>query len=105
GAVPTYAALIRGINVGGRAKLPMPTLKAGLTELGYEGVVTYIQSGNAVFRADGRSGDVAAAVERRILEDVGLAVTVMVRTHAELARVATRNPFLADEREPRHLHV
>jgi uncharacterized protein (DUF1697 family) len=52
--VATYAALIRGINVGGRAKLPMAALKAGLTELGYEDVVTYIQSGNAVFRTAGR---------------------------------------------------
>ena len=103
--MPTYAALIRGVNVGGRAKLPMAALKAGLTELGFEDVVTYIQSGTAVFRAASRPATVAAAVERRILEDAGLAVTVMVRTHTELSRVAGRNPFLADDREPRQLHV
>jgi uncharacterized protein (DUF1697 family) len=104
-AVPTYAALIRGINVGGRARLAMPLLRAGLTELGFESVVTYIQSGNAVFRAAGRPAEVAQAVERRILKDAGLTVTVMVRTHAELSRIAKRNPFVADEQEPRHLHV
>jgi len=99
------AVLIRGINVGGRAKLPMPTLKAGLTELGFEDVATYIQSGNAVVRTSRPRGEVPAAVERRILEDTGLAVTVMVRTHAELSRIAQRNPFLTEENEPRHLHV
>jgi len=103
--VPTYAALIRGINVGGRAKLSMPVLKAGLAELGYEDVVTYVQSGNAVFRASGGKRQVAAAIERRILEDAGLTVTVMLRTHAELTRIAKRNPFLADAHEPKHLHV
>jgi uncharacterized protein (DUF1697 family) len=103
--VATYAALIRGINVGGRAKLPMAALKAGLTELGYEDVVTYIQSGNAVFRTAGRPATVAAAVERRIREDAGLTVTVMVRTHTELSRVAERNPYLAGGHEPGRLHV
>jgi uncharacterized protein (DUF1697 family) len=103
--VPTYAALIRGVNVGGRAKLPMPTLTSSLTGLGFEDVVTYIQSGNAIFRASGGAAKVAAAVERRILDDTGLRVTVMVRTHAQLARLVDRNPFLADEQEPRHLHV
>ena len=105
GRSTAYAALVRGINVGGRARLAMPALKAGLTGLGFEDVVTYIQSGNAAFRAAGRKAVIAAAIERRILDDAGLTVTVIVRTHAELARIATRNPFLADEREPRHLHV
>ena len=103
--MPTYAALIRGVNVGGRAKLPMPKLKAGLEALGYEDVVTYIQSGNAVFRCTDGKAKVAAATAQRILADAGLEVTVVVRTHPELSRIVERNPFVGDEREPRNLHV
>ena len=45
----TYLALLRGINVGGKNKVPMAELKALLEELGLEDVRTYIQSGNAIF--------------------------------------------------------
>ena len=46
-----YAALLRGINVGGNKKIAMPELKALFVELGFADVATYIQSGNVVFRA------------------------------------------------------
>ncbi|MFJ4774227.1 DUF1697 domain-containing protein [Streptomyces uncialis] len=45
----TYAALLRGINVGGHRKVPMADLRQLLEDLGYENVRTYLQSGNAVF--------------------------------------------------------
>jgi uncharacterized protein (DUF1697 family) len=45
----TYAALLRGINVGGSRKVPMAELRTLMEGLGYEGVRTYLQSGNAVF--------------------------------------------------------
>ena len=101
----TYAALIRGINLGGHSRLAMPALRAGLAELGFEDVVTYIQTGNAVFRTRHRKAGIAAAIERRIHADSGLTVTVMLRTPPQLDRIAKRNPFVADAREPRHLHV
>ena len=44
----TYALLLRGVNVGGRGLLPMATLRAVLTDVGYDDVRTYLQSGNAV---------------------------------------------------------
>ena len=49
--MPVYVALLRGVNVGGARKLPMKELSPALAELGLEDVVTYIQSGNVVFRA------------------------------------------------------
>ena len=67
--VTAYAALLRGINVGGNNKVPMPELKALFEELGFADVVTYIQSGNVVFRAP--SAD-AGAIEQRIKEVFGL---------------------------------
>ena len=45
----TYVALLRGINVGGKNKLPMPQLKTLFEALGCANVITYINTGNVVF--------------------------------------------------------
>ena len=47
-----YAALLRGINVGGKNLIKMTELKACFEALGFENVGTYIQSGNILFSAD-----------------------------------------------------
>ena len=46
-----YLALIRGINVGGKNILPKKLLKQAFLDLGYSNVLTYIQSGNILFRS------------------------------------------------------
>jgi uncharacterized protein (DUF1697 family) len=84
-------ALLRGVNVGGRTMIPMPSLKASLEDLGHEDVVTYIQSGNVVFKS--RVKDPAKEIEERIAEDFGVPVTVIVRTPAELRKIVKANPF------------
>ena len=103
--MPTYVAFLRGINVGGARKLSMPQLKGVLADFGLEDVVTYIQSGNVVFRTTSRD---AAALERRLERAIenafGLDVTVLLRTQAQLAKVVERNPFLA-EGDVAKLHV
>jgi uncharacterized protein (DUF1697 family) len=105
--VPTFAALIRAINLGAKNKVAMPALKASLGELGYEDVTTYVQSGNVVFRTPGaaKAEHVASSVERRIAMDFGIDAAVLVRTAAELRKIAAANPFLKDERDPVKLHV
>lgn len=97
-----YAALLRGINVGGNNKVPMPRLKALFEELGHADVVTYIQSGNVVFRA--KRAD-AGAIERRITEVFGFDMAVVLRTGAELAAAASGNPFLVRGAETKPLYV
>ena len=101
----TLVALLRGINVGGRVKVPMAELKAVLTELGLEQVVTYIQSGNVVFDADAPEEEVANRIEQAVAEAFSLNVRVLVRTPAELRRIAERNPFLEEGADPAKLHV
>ena len=49
-ATKTYVALLRGINVGGKNKIAMAELKSLFSSLGFEDVLTYIQSGNVVFQ-------------------------------------------------------
>jgi uncharacterized protein (DUF1697 family) len=104
--VPTFAAFLRGINVGGKNSIPMAELKPALSALGFEDVVTYIQSGNVVFRSPSRAaGDVAADVERQIAQVFGVDVAVLLRTPAQLRKIAADNPFLGKGADLSKLHV
>jgi uncharacterized protein (DUF1697 family) len=100
----TYVALLRGINVGGKT-LPMAGLRTSLTDMGFEDVVTYIQSGNVVFDSGSRAAELRTAIEKRINDDFGLAVTVILRTPPGLDQVVAHNPFGADEPNLARLHV
>ena len=102
----THVALLRGVNVGGKNLLPMTEL-AGLFEAaGCARVRTFIQSGNVLLAAP-------AALARRLPDEIaarvedrhGLRLRVIVRTAAELRRVASRNPFLRSGADPKRLHV
>lgn len=102
----TFVALLRGVNVAGRNRVSMPELRSALDSLGLEDVVTYIQSGNVVFRSrTGGAEKLAAAIEGAIAETFGIAVVVMLRTPAELAKVGAGNPFLRAGADPSKLHV
>ncbi len=59
----TYVVLMRGINVGGKNKIPMAELKLRLEDLGFEGVATYIQSGNVVLRSNLDAAAVSTKIE------------------------------------------
>ncbi len=102
----SYVALLRGINVGGKNKLPMKSLAALFAEAGAAEVRTYIQSGNVVFRAPAAAARrVPGLIEAAILDGFGLRVPVVLRSGAELKKVASANPFLAGGVEPDRLHV
>ena len=89
--MPTYAVLLRGINVGGHNKVPMGDLRAVVESLGHTDVTTYIQSGNVVFTS--KKNVTPAALERVIKNEFGFDITVVLRTRAELQRVVKDNPF------------
>ena len=104
--MPTYVAMLRGINVGGRNRIKMPVLEALFVGLGHTDVVTYIQSGNVVFK--GRSKSAAAVVrgiEEGITSELGLDVKVLLRSRDELAAVVAANPFLRSGADAARLHV
>jgi len=100
----TYAAVLRGVNVGGKNKLAMSGLRELLEELECDDVATYIQSGNAVFRSSLGVEAAAVAIEAGITERFGLAIRVLVRTPDDLAAIAATNPFLGRDDLAR-LHV
>ena len=102
----TYAALLRGINVGGHAKVGMDDLRRLFMALGHEAVRTYIQSGNVVFSSSvDEPSRLVDEIEQRIASDLGVIVTVLLRTGGELAQVVADNPFLDREADLSKLHV
>lgn len=102
----TYAALLRGINVGGSRKVPMADLRTLMTGLGYDGVRTHLQSGQAVFTSGHGDGDsLAAELAGAIERHFGFPVDVIVRDHAYLKAVHDACPFPAAELQGRQLHV
>jgi uncharacterized protein (DUF1697 family) len=101
----SHVALLRGINVGGRNKVPMAELREVVTSLGHSGVTTYIQSGNVLFSTpETDTARLASALEQAITDAFGIAVSVVVLSRAELARILDSNPY-PDEPKPQYVHV
>lgn len=90
----TYIALLRGINVGGHKKIKMADLKETLIAAGFKNVVTYIQSGNVVFKdASEDMGMLQKKIKSAIKKRFGFEVTVVVITQDMLQDILLRNPF------------
>ncbi|GAC1341609.1 MAG: DUF1697 domain-containing protein [Candidatus Dormibacteria bacterium] len=97
-------ALLRGINVGRNKRMAMSELRDLLRGLGYSDVVTYLQSGNAVFTCPSSTASVASRIEQAMARDLGVESTVIVRTGEDLARIVAVDPLLDLVTDPaRHL--
>lgn len=101
-----WIALLRGINVGGRNRLPMKALAQLFEEAGCGQVKTYIQSGNVVFTADAESvnqvgDDIAAAIER----DHGFRPSIFLLNAEMLQKAIAANPYPEAVEEPKSLHL
>jgi uncharacterized protein (DUF1697 family) len=87
-----YVAFLRAVNVGGRI-VKMDRLRDLFTSMGFGGVETFIASGNVIFE----SGHDGKSLEQRIGESLrkalGYEVGTMVRTTAEVDRIARHRPF------------
>ena len=87
-----YVALLRGINVGGKNRLPMADLRGALADLGLRDVRTYIQSGNVLFESDDPQAKLEDDIEAQIADQFGLGVPVRVLSHAQLVDVVESAP-------------
>ncbi len=94
----SYISILRGINVGGQRKILMADLKTLYENLGFKEVVTYIQSGNVIFKTETLMDcmDLTQKIEKVIAENYPFTVPVLVRTQAEWQNVLIFNPFLKD---------
>ncbi len=98
-------ALLRGINVGGNKLVDMARLRDLMTGLGYTDVLTYLQSGNAVFSCPSASAAGAAGqLESGIGAEFGFQCRVITRRAAELDAAISDDPLVHLLGDPsRHL--
>lgn len=103
--MPEWVGLLRGVNVGGRNKLPMAQLSALFESLGCRDVRTYIQSGNVVF---GSTTTSAAKLSREILdaieESFGFRPHMILLKQPQIRTAIRNNPFAEAVSAPKTLH-
>lgn len=87
-----YAALLRGINVGGNNKISMKELKAACERAGMERVETYIQSGNVVFVSGRSKTELTALWEEMMVETFGLPIRVLLVSLDEMRTIVEAVP-------------
>ncbi|MBD0292302.1 MAG: DUF1697 domain-containing protein [Jiangellaceae bacterium] len=101
-----YVALLRGINLGARNRVPMRRLRELLEDLGCTDVSTYLQSGNAVLNSPKRSADeLSRDIEARIHADLAVDIRVLVFTARTLTAMVAANPLETPGRDPVKLHA
>lgn len=89
-----YVALLRGINVGGKNKLPMKDLAAMFRKAGCTDVETFIQSGNVLFNAPAKvAKQITSVIPAEIEKRFGHRPPFVMRTAAQLSAAIAGNPF------------
>lgn len=105
-ATTTHIALLRGINVGGKNKLPMKDLVRLFQDAGCSNVRTHIQSGNVLFEAGAAELTVLSqSVSMAIRKDFVYDVPILIRSAKQLADILRKNPYVARGEDESLLHV
>ena len=103
-AKPTvYILLFRG--VGGATQLPVKPLAKALTEAGFEGVGTYINSGNAYLRTRLSKAEMLKKVATICAAEFGFKKAIHAPTLEEWRKVVAHNPFEGRSSDGRQLHA
>ncbi|WP_119679547.1 DUF1697 domain-containing protein [Indioceanicola profundi] len=104
--MPSYAALLRGVNVGKAKRIAMADLRRLVEELGYGRVRTLLNSGNVVLDADGEEpARIAARIEAALAAAAGIKARVFVFPADELAAAIAQNPFADIDVDPARLLI
>ncbi len=89
-----YISILRGINVSGQKKIKMVDLKSLYELLGFQNVITYIQSGNVIFETSvENTDDMKITIEKAIEEKYKFHVPVVIRTNHEIENIIRNCPF------------
>jgi uncharacterized protein (DUF1697 family) len=92
--MPVLISMLRGVNVVGRNKIKMEALRALYESLGFEDPLTFIQSGNVIFRTKGKnSAALAKQIQNAIERQFGFRPEVILRTTDELRSAIAATPF------------
>ena len=88
-----YLALLRGINVGGNNIIKMADLKACFEKMGFTDVITFIQSGNILFKtAEKDKVKLTTKIENTLSERFGYKSRMVTVTYKELKKVVEAAP-------------
>ena len=88
-----WAALLKGVNVGGNRRLPMADLRRFVESRGGSAVATLLASGNVVFDHPQEDADVLADHFRAAARDaIGIDMPWLLRSHDEIAAILEGNP-------------
>jgi uncharacterized protein (DUF1697 family) len=88
-----FVALLRGVNVGGNNMISMSALKKSFGTIGFDDVVTYINSGNIIFRSketDARK--LESKIEKMLLKEYQLDSRVVLRSLPEMEQIVKSLP-------------
>ncbi|WP_281639130.1 DUF1697 domain-containing protein, partial [Capnocytophaga sputigena] len=89
-----YIALLRGVMPTGKNRIPKMAELKELLSSEFEGVRTYIQSGNIVFLSDKIRNEIAPKVSQLIKEHIGPDLPTVVATRKEVQEMLDMNPFI-----------
>lgn len=103
----TYISILRGINVSGHKIIKMDALRQTYAELNFRNIQTYIQSGNVIFQdKKSNTGDLEKKITKKIINDFGFDVPVLVKELTEIKDVLGNNPFINKrKKDVSYLHV
>jgi uncharacterized protein (DUF1697 family) len=103
----TYISILRGINVSGHRIIKMDALRKMYADLNFQNIQTYIQSGNVIFQnKKSKPQDLENKIAKKITDNFGFVVPVMVKELAEIKEVLENNPFVHKRnKDISHLHV
>ncbi|MFT4186086.1 MAG: DUF1697 domain-containing protein [Micrococcaceae bacterium] len=85
-----YVALLRGINAGGKRRVPMADLRKLFEELGYSKVKTYVNSGNVLFKAN--KAPTSESLTKELTVHFGFEIPTLVLNEFAFKQVAKAIP-------------
>jgi uncharacterized protein (DUF1697 family) len=91
-----YVAFLRGINVGGRI-IKMTDLRTCFEQLGFQSVVTVLQTGNVVFEASTDLAGFKTVIEDKLSTTFPFPIYVQIFTFEKVKTIIANNPFTADD--------
>ena len=87
-----YVVLLRGINVGNLVKIPMKKLKTLLEEIGSKNVVTYLNSGNAIFESSLPAAKLTDLIGKTLEKEFGQKIPILIKTSMDMVNIAKSIP-------------
>jgi uncharacterized protein (DUF1697 family) len=95
--------LLRGINVGGNNIIKMNVLKELFEKTGFTDVITYIQSGNIIFKdSETNKTKVAGKIEKMLFEKLDSKITIAILTADEMIEIINKKPYKFGEEDEKH---